>query len=379
MQLGGTGAIGRVALIKSASVSHSWNTEQRFIELTFQQNGDQLNIQAPTRAGDAPPGFYLLFVLNSAGTPTIAKIAKIGVAANPNPAVTPSLLNPGNQSGQAGTAVSVQLSATDPNGDSLTYSASGLPSGVSINPTTGEIGGTPTASGTFNVVVTASDGVNSDSESFAWAIAAGPPFVLNTPPPPAPAVAGSTVSFTASVTGGAGLQFQWDFDDGTPATAFSSSATITHQFAQAGIYYVMLTARDSSGATQVTTYVLRVHYPLTPNRPAISGNIAFEDRATGVDRVWVVNRDHNSVSAFNAHQRQARDHHRGHRPAAWPSGRAAKSGSRTSRAPRSASSMPQEPPRSAAIKLPFASQPFGIVSDPTATRFMSRSKDWAAS
>ena len=41
----------------------------------------------------------------------------------------PSLANPGNQSGQAGTSVSVQLSATDPNGDTLTYSASGLPSG----------------------------------------------------------------------------------------------------------------------------------------------------------------------------------------------------------------------------------------------------------
>ena len=67
MQLGGAGAISRVALIKTASVSHSWNTEQRFIELTFQQNGDQLSIQAPTRAGDAPPGFYLLFVLEFGG------------------------------------------------------------------------------------------------------------------------------------------------------------------------------------------------------------------------------------------------------------------------------------------------------------------------
>ena len=137
VDIAGTGAISRVAMIKTASVSHSWNTEQRFIELTFQQNGGQLNIQAPTRAGDAPPGYYLLFVLNAAGTPSIAKIAKVGVAANPNPAITPNLVNPGNQSGQAGTPIIVQLSATDPNGDTLVFSASGLPSGVSINPSHG--------------------------------------------------------------------------------------------------------------------------------------------------------------------------------------------------------------------------------------------------
>ena len=299
VDMNGTAAISRVALIKTASVSHSWNTEQRFVELTFQQSGDRLTVQAPTRAADAPPGFYLLFALNAAGTPSIAKIAKIGVAANPNPVITPSLANPGSQSGQAGTPVILQLVATDPNGDTLTYSASGLPPGLSVNNATGEITGTPSASGTFNVVVTASDGVNTDSESFVWTIAAGPPFVLNQPPPPAPALAGATITFEASVTGGTGIQFQWDFDDGTPVTPFSSSATINHQFAQPGIYYVTVTARDSSGNLQTTTVVQRVHLPLTANRPVVSSNIAFEDRPTGSDRLWVVNQDHDSVSVFS--------------------------------------------------------------------------------
>jgi YVTN family beta-propeller protein len=298
--MGGTGAIGRVALIKSASVSHSWNTEQRFIELTFQQSGAQLTIQAPTHAADAPPGFYLLFVLNAAGTPSIAKIAKIGVAANPNPAITPVLANPGTQSGQAGTPVTtLQLSATDPNGDTLIYGASGLPPGVFVNSLTGEISGTPSAAGTFNVVATASDGVNSDTESFAWIIAQGPPFVLNTPPPPTPATVGAAVTFQASVTGGSGIQFQWDFDDGTPLTPFSSSSTITHSFAQPGIHYVTVTARDAGGTTQSTTIVQTVYYPQTANRPAVSSNLALEDQPTGSDRLWVVNQDNDSVTVFN--------------------------------------------------------------------------------
>ncbi len=300
VDMAGTAAISRVALIKTASVSHSWNTEQRFIELTFNQSGSHLTIQAPTRAGDAPPGYYLLFALNSAGVPSVAKFARIGVAANPSPAVTPNLVNPGNQSGLAGAPVSLQLNATDPNGDSLIYGASGLPPGLFVDAATGVISGTPTAAGTYNVVVTATDGINTDSKSFVWSLSAAAPFVLDTPPPPPPAVAGATVTFQASVTGGSGIQFQWDFDDGTPPSAFSPSSSITHQFAQPGIYYVTVTARDSVGTLQMTTIVQAVHLPLTAKQPAISANIIFEDRATGVDRFWMVNQDHKSVSVFNA-------------------------------------------------------------------------------
>ena len=300
VNLGSAATIGRVALVKTTSASHSFNMEQRFVELTFQQSGDRLVAQAPTRATDSPPGFYLLFVLNSAGTPSVARIVRVPVAPVINPAVTPSIANPGAQSGEAGTPVALQLSASDPNGDTIEYAASGLPPGVFVNAVTGAITGTPSAAGTFNVVVSATDGVNTDSEGFVWTIAAGPPFVLNTPAPPAPAVTGSSVTYTATVTGGAGIQYQWDFDDGTPPTPFSSSPTVQHVYTQPGVYYVMVTARDAGGTEQVTTVVQLVHYPLTANRPAISSNIAFEDRASGVDRFWVVNQDHNSVSAFNA-------------------------------------------------------------------------------
>jgi YVTN family beta-propeller protein len=366
VDLGSTASISRVTLIKTTSATHSFNMEQRFVELTFQQSGDRLVAQAPTRATEAPPGFYLLFVLNSAGTPSVAKIVRIPVAPVVNPAVTPVLANPGAQSGEAGTPASLQLSATDPNGDSLTYGASGLPPGLFVNAATGAITGTPTAAGTFNVVVSATDGVNTDSEAFVWTIAAGPPFVLDTPPPPPPALAGSTVTFTASVTGGSGMEYQWDFDDGTPITAFSSSATIQHQFAQAGIYYVMLTARDASGATQSTTFVQLVHYPLTANLPAISGNIAFEDRATGVDRLWVVNQDHDSVSAFNASTNaKLATITVGKAPRAlavlgngevWVTN---KSGASISVIDSAALT------RTRTISLPAGSQPFGIAADPS--------------
>jgi endo-1,4-beta-xylanase len=70
---------------------------------------------------------------------------------------TVSVTNPGNQSGTVGTAQSVQIRATDSGGAALTYSATGLPAGLSINSSTGLISGTPTASGSSSVTVTARD------------------------------------------------------------------------------------------------------------------------------------------------------------------------------------------------------------------------------
>ncbi|MEY9945719.1 putative Ig domain-containing protein [Kitasatospora sp. GAS1066B] len=70
---------------------------------------------------------------------------------------TVTVTSPGAQSGTVGTAVSLQVKATDSaSGQSLTYSATGLPAGLSIS-TSGLITGTPTAAGTSSVTVTAKD------------------------------------------------------------------------------------------------------------------------------------------------------------------------------------------------------------------------------
>lgn len=78
---------------------------------------------------------------------------------------------PGNQSGTVGTPVSLQLHGTDTAGGTLTWSAAGLPAGLSINPSTGLISGTPTTAGTSSVTVTATDSTGpSGSVAFTWTI-----------------------------------------------------------------------------------------------------------------------------------------------------------------------------------------------------------------
>jgi hypothetical protein len=85
---------------------------------------------------------------------------------------TVTVTNPGNQSGTVGTAASLQLNATDSaSGQALTYSATGLPAGLTINASTGLISGTPTAAGTGTVTVTATDATGAaGSTSFTWTI-----------------------------------------------------------------------------------------------------------------------------------------------------------------------------------------------------------------
>jgi hypothetical protein len=127
----------RVVMVKTGAVTHDFNMEQRFLELPYQRDLDILTVQAPARSSDAPPGFYLLFVLNSAGTPSVGRIVTVVRRSAGIERARRSLGNPGSQTGQVGVATSLQLSATDANGDAVVYGASGLPPGLTVDPPSG--------------------------------------------------------------------------------------------------------------------------------------------------------------------------------------------------------------------------------------------------
>jgi subtilase family serine protease len=104
------------------------------------------------------------------GTPNGTAAFKAGSGGGGN---TVTVTNPGNKTGTVGTATSLQITASDSGGLPLTYTATGLPTGLSIS-SSGLISGTPSAAGTFTVTVTATDSTNaSGSATFTWTISGG--------------------------------------------------------------------------------------------------------------------------------------------------------------------------------------------------------------
>jgi hypothetical protein len=104
----------------------------------------------------------------------------------------PVLLNPGNQSSIVGNPVSLQLSGSDPAGQSVSYGVTALPPGLALTAATGRISGTPTTAGSFLVTAVVSDGILSDSETFTWTVAA---------PTVAGDTAGPVITITVPTTG----------------------------------------------------------------------------------------------------------------------------------------------------------------------------------
>jgi hypothetical protein len=69
--------IGSVVLMKNGSVTHAFDMDQRMVGLTFTAGSGLLNVTGPPNGNTAPPGYYMLFILNNAGVPSVAKFVQI--------------------------------------------------------------------------------------------------------------------------------------------------------------------------------------------------------------------------------------------------------------------------------------------------------------
>ncbi len=278
---------------------------------------------------------------------------------------SPTLALLPNRTDAAGTAVNVTLTASDPDGDVLSFAASGLPAGLTINNSTGVITGTPTTATNYNTTVTVSDGRGGTAaRSFVWTIT--PPGLTINAMTSSPKPVNTAVSYTATVNNAVNPRFKWLFGDGTAETAYSTAPSISHTFTQPGIYVVKVTATDDRGIEKSTTCTQAIHLPASTNRPAVSMNLAYETRATGNPRLWVVNQDNDSVSVFDAvTHTKAAEINVGSAPrslAIAPNGRVWVTNRRTA-------SISVIDPASLTvvqtIPLPYASQPYGIAFAPT--------------
>jgi Zn-dependent metalloprotease len=155
------------------------------------------------------------------------------------PSTGVTVTNPGSQSSTVGTAVSLQISASSTNSGSLSYAASGLPTGLSISGSTGAVTGTPTTAGTYSTTVTVTDSTGATgTASFAWTVSSS----------------GGGTCTSAQLLGNAG------FESGN-TTWTASSGVITSSSSQAahgGSYKAWL---DGYGSTHTDTLSQSVTIP----------------------------------------------------------------------------------------------------------------------
>lgn len=109
--------------------------------------------------------------------------------------------------------------------------------------------------------------------------------------------AGLATTFNAQLASGSGVQFEWDFGDGTIIN--TDQRSVTHVYAQPGRYLVSLTATSNQGSDQIT-YTQRVHEPLLDGTARSSSSIVIQTVEGASDRVWVANPDNNSVTVIEA-------------------------------------------------------------------------------
>ncbi len=78
ISLNAVGSIAKAHLIKLGSVTHSENQDQRLVPVDFQAGSNSISMTMPDDRAVAPPGHYLLFVVDSNGVPSTGSIVKLG-------------------------------------------------------------------------------------------------------------------------------------------------------------------------------------------------------------------------------------------------------------------------------------------------------------
>jgi len=108
-------AIGSVVLVRPGAATHAFDMEQRLVGLSYTAGSGVLNVTAPPNGNIAPPGYYMLFVLNTAGVPSVARFVRLSSLANQAPVAT--ITSPAaNVTRNPGGAVSFAGTGSDPDG-----------------------------------------------------------------------------------------------------------------------------------------------------------------------------------------------------------------------------------------------------------------------
>ena len=98
-------SIASAVLIRNGTVTHAFGMDQRMVGMSFTAGSGSLTVTAPPNGNIAPPGYYMLFILNSNGVPSMASSVLLSSSSTPAPTVTSISPNSGTINGGTGVTI----------------------------------------------------------------------------------------------------------------------------------------------------------------------------------------------------------------------------------------------------------------------------------
>ena len=207
----------------------------------------------------------------------------------------PHIENPGFQTAATNHYFQLLLTASDADGDELSFSATGLPAGLELDATSGAIQGTPLEIGTFNITLTVSDGKDSREAAFDIEVA---------PPPNHPPVLSKQENQSSLIGESISLEIQARDPDDDPLVFTAANlpqgldidpdtGIISGTPTLAQIESVSVTAKDNQGASDTIQFEWRVQASDIPGLVGWwrfdedGGDIALDSSGNGNDAAIV--------------------------------------------------------------------------------------------
>jgi titin len=306
-------------LIKAGAVTHSFDMDQRLVGLVFTAGSGVLNLTSPPNSNIAPPGYYLLFILNSSGVPSVAQFVQLSATATDLPP-TGTITSPtGNVAVGPGQSVSFSGTGSDPDGTVASYNwvfPGGNPSSKS-----GAAPGSVTYStpGTYTASLTVTDNLGlTDPSPATRVVTVTSDFSLTLSPSTQSVVAGNSTTYTITVVPAPGFTGSVGFSAAglpsgasasfSPATVTTSGST-TMTVSTAGSTTVgsfNLTVAGSSGALSHTvTPVLSVIVSADTIPPSAPTNLAAAATSSSqINLTWTAATDNVGVTGYKVERCQ---------------------------------------------------------------------------
>lgn len=287
-------AIASVVLIRPGSVTHGFDEDQRYVELRFTPGeGSLLTVWPPSNANLAPPGYYMMFLVNKAGVPSVAKFVRLPAPTGDTQPPT----RPGNlvATGGLGTVALSWTPAVDDTGVALYNVHRSTVTGFvpSVANRVGQVASTSfnqsgLPPGIYYYVVTAQDttgnvsGASTESMVTVLADTTAPAIALSSPLNQSTVSGSISLSATASDdVGVVGVQFRVDgVNVGAERTALPYSVAWNSASVPNGAHSVMAVARDAAGNQSQVSAAITVSNIAPPASTGLVAAYNF-DEASG--------------------------------------------------------------------------------------------------